>query len=317
MEIVLQQIMENPGAIIQSALSGFIGVLFTTLFLRKNAKNNEFEKIKAGKFSEVIGELLSTGKMTYYEYYKCSNFLKVAQLADNELKKKRPISDEKTYGTEKFDFDWFIRFFDSVGNISNEDMQLLWARVLAGEIKTPGSFSLRTLETLRNMTRKEAEVFGESAEIALKEISGDIFLFSSSNEIYDDINELFDFGDQKLLVLEECGLLNGMRLENKVFNPNSPYGIYNKKILLHISLRHETNPFIYRSYSFTQTALQLFPIINVKPNNNYILALGKQFKNFNSDDIEICAYKIKSISGDDFNCDTSKDLLVSTRKKRA
>ncbi|MDH7453540.1 DUF2806 domain-containing protein [Luteimonas composti] len=52
--------------------------------------------------------------------------------------------------------DWINRFFRAAEDISSEQMQLLWGRILAGEIKSPGSYSLRTLEFFRNLTRENA-----------------------------------------------------------------------------------------------------------------------------------------------------------------
>ena len=42
-------------------------------------------------------------------------------------------SDEQV--DTKIEFDWIMRFFDAVGNISNEELQRLWGKVLAGEMK--------------------------------------------------------------------------------------------------------------------------------------------------------------------------------------
>ena len=42
-----------------------------------------------------------------------------------------------------------MRFFDAVGNVSNEELQKLWGKVLAGEMQQPGSCSLRTMEVIR------------------------------------------------------------------------------------------------------------------------------------------------------------------------
>ncbi len=38
-------------------------------------------------------------------------------------------------------------------------MQLLWARILAGEFSQPGKYSPRTLHTLRSLNRADAELF--------------------------------------------------------------------------------------------------------------------------------------------------------------
>lgn len=57
------------------------------------------------------------------------------------------------------DIDWLMRFYDSVGCTSNDVLQDLWAKILAGEINHPNSCSLRTLDILKNVTEKEARVF--------------------------------------------------------------------------------------------------------------------------------------------------------------
>lgn len=57
------------------------------------------------------------------------------------------------------DEDWVASFVDTVKNVSNEQMQSLWSKILAGEITKPGSFSLRTLQFVKTMSQEEAELF--------------------------------------------------------------------------------------------------------------------------------------------------------------
>lgn len=64
------------------------------------------------------------------------------------------LQDSKNVSNESVDEDWLTRFFEIAKNISAEDMQFIWGKILAGEIVNPGSFSLRTLEVLRNISRK-------------------------------------------------------------------------------------------------------------------------------------------------------------------
>ena len=54
----------------------------------------------------------------------------------------------------------FFRFRS--GCISSEEMQRLWARILSGEVQSPGGTSLRTLDTLRNMSKIDAEMFNDA-----------------------------------------------------------------------------------------------------------------------------------------------------------
>jgi len=55
------------------------------------------------------------------------------------------------------DPDWVARWRHSAAHMSSDQLQFLFAGVLAGEIKAPGSFSLRTLDFLKNLSRDEAE----------------------------------------------------------------------------------------------------------------------------------------------------------------
>ena len=57
------------------------------------------------------------------------------------------------------DPDWIARFFDGAQDVSSEELQKLWGKILAGEVKSPGQTSLRTLAILRNMTQQEARDF--------------------------------------------------------------------------------------------------------------------------------------------------------------
>ena len=67
------------------------------------------------------------------------------------------------------DHDWTARFFDFVEDISSEQLQDIWAKVLAGEVERPDTTSLRTLGILRDLDQNVARVFTKfcSASICL------------------------------------------------------------------------------------------------------------------------------------------------------
>lgn len=66
---------------------------------------------------------------------------------------------DKTVPAEETDHDWTARFFNHVQDVSSNEMQVLWARVLAGEVERRGSTSVRTLEILRNLDQSTAGLF--------------------------------------------------------------------------------------------------------------------------------------------------------------
>ena len=65
------------------------------------------------------------------------------------------------------DMAWTSSYSEAAQDISDEDMQELWARVLAGEVEKPGSTSVRTLAILRNLDQSTAKLFRRLCSIAV------------------------------------------------------------------------------------------------------------------------------------------------------
>ena len=55
--------------------------------------------------------------------------------------------------------DWLVNFFDKCRIVSDDEMQDLWSRVLAGEANNPGHYSKRTINSLSSLDKTEAELF--------------------------------------------------------------------------------------------------------------------------------------------------------------
>lgn len=66
------------------------------------------------------------------------------------------------------DEDWFNVFERHVEDASSENMRSIWSRVLAGEIHNPGSYSLRSLRCLSEMSQADALQFAECARFAIR-----------------------------------------------------------------------------------------------------------------------------------------------------
>lgn len=110
---------------------------------------------------------------------------------DPQIPPERPIDD-----------DWLFAWRDYAGAVSTEDLQLLWGKVLAGEVKSPGSYSLRTLEFLRGLSKDEAEHISSLASFV---IEGRIV--RSLEPFLNEHGVTFDL----LLAMQELGLLSGVQ----------------------------------------------------------------------------------------------------------
>lgn len=69
------------------------------------------------------------------------------------------LVDDSTPAPGAIDTDWASRFFGNCQDVSNSQMQSLWSSLLAGEVKVPGTFSLRTLDLVRQLNNEDADLF--------------------------------------------------------------------------------------------------------------------------------------------------------------
>jgi hypothetical protein len=60
---------------------------------------------------------------------------------------------------ENLDNDWIANFFDKCRIVSDEQMQTLWGKVLAGEANAPGTYSKRTVAFLETLDKSDAALF--------------------------------------------------------------------------------------------------------------------------------------------------------------
>lgn len=105
------------------------------------------------------------------------------------------------------DNDWLYRWRDSASTVSNEELQEMWGRVLAGEVKAPGTFSLRTLEFMKNLSPDEA---GLIAQLAPFVIRGQFVFRDKGGERVKGAGALEPYGISfdVLAVLDDMGVIN-------------------------------------------------------------------------------------------------------------
>ncbi len=108
--------------------------------------------------SDVSGELDITNmvnqRIQFQERKRQINIESVVREAAHQL-------GDKSVANSDPDHDWTARFFNEVQDVSSKEMQLLWAKVLAGEVERAGSTSVRTLEMLKNLDQETAKLFSK------------------------------------------------------------------------------------------------------------------------------------------------------------
>lgn len=300
MDETMLEIIKDGITIVSPVIQNCITALITTVFLRKNTSIEELEKLKANKFGEVVSDLLENDKMTYLEYYKCRNFLKVAKLADqaSQSRARKKSSKQET----QFDFDWFMRFFDAVGNISNEDLQMLWGKILANEMERPKTCSLRTLDMIRNMSPEEANTFTILCKYIM-ESGSSYFIYPTG--FYDEhegyaacTSVLSEAGinyANSIMPMLEAGILTGDHDLAIYLEKGKNLGVHNENILCLIEYQGEdTKLFKQEAYFLTTNGVELYNIVrnmsDYESDTEYAIQCFKQMKEENQD-MKIAAYR--------------------------
>lgn len=176
--------------------------------------------------------------------------------------------------------DWRRKFFQEAENVCEVDMQTLWGKVLAGEIAQPGSFGLRTLETLKQLTREEAELFRKMCGLAMDDGSVAIPGFNINEDL-----KAFGFSYENILRLRDAGLLLHGDSIHKSFAqvepivPSEEYKVVltNNGVFIELSgpaLTALNQP----SLIFTQAGQELQGLINKEPNESYLTKLGADLR---------------------------------------
>lgn len=135
------------------ACSRGTGIAYLPRHIKKLALASKYVGKKLDLSGQEIKELFGASFLLTYgkQNRQHENIQSITQKAIDIL--------PDTVEDKPVDEDWIAHFFEDCKNVSNEQMQILWGRLLAGEISKPGSFSGRTLDFIKSMSTEEAEIF--------------------------------------------------------------------------------------------------------------------------------------------------------------
>ena len=170
------------------------------------------------------------------------------------------------------DEDWLFRWRDAASLVSSEELQALWGRVLAGEIKSPGSFSLRTLEFLKNISHEEALQIAKLAPFVLS--NSHIF---NDKKLLDSEGITFSF----LLDLQNLGITcgvdsNGLLLQAPSDNPDmfkSVLSSHDRALL--VTHEDASKTLRLRSYGLTSLGQQICELGSFESHEIYLRNMGQ------------------------------------------
>ena len=225
---------------------------------------------------------------------RLANTRSVVKDAANELGDKEVSNHEP-------DHDWTARFFNDIQDVSSEEMQSLWAKVLAGEVEKPGSTSIQTLSILKNLDQATARLFGKLSSICISlRLDGNQFSDASDarvpslggNAAHNALQK-YGLGFGNLNVLNEHGLVisdynsqfdyrlcAGLVLSGR--NPvkmRIPFSFQGRNwVLLPTTERAIAQELKIHGVALTRSGQELSRIVDLAPMNEYTQALTGFFK---------------------------------------
>ncbi|MCY4381874.1 MAG: DUF2806 domain-containing protein [Nitrospinae bacterium] len=226
------------------------------------------------------------------------------------------LGDKSVPDTEP-DHDWTSRFFSDVQDVSSEEMQSLWAKILAGEVERKECTSIRTLGILKNLDQDTARLFrrfcsacvffspdgktlldarvsslgGNAATNSLKAYDLNFDALNRLNEyglIISDYNSWYDYR-----------LCIGHKIENLPQLIRIPFRFQDRHwILLPTSDRNLSKEFQLTGVALTRSGRELSGVIDLENMDEFSQALSSFFqsKNFQMVEVESHATEVSHVS---------------------
>lgn len=259
LEGALTALSQPVNTLIEKIATG-VGILYEPTRIRKNAKAqadaNKIEAISKLEIEDIQKRALS--RVVTEETIKQMNIESVIEKAIPKINQNAK--------TEKIDNDWLIKYFEKVRSISDEDMQELWAKILAGECNNTGSFSKMTLSVVGELDKNDAILFSSLCSCVFK-MNGKIhpIIFEANDIEYQRLG--IDY--EKLLHLQALGLISFNSITGYVrqgFEKRAILEYFDSKILLEFP-KENKNEFQMGNVLFSKAGEQLYSICELHRND--------------------------------------------------
>ena len=239
-------------------------------------------------FTQMVNQ-----RLEFQEEKRQGNIQSVVRLAAEELQDQN-VPDTDT------NHDWAARFFNEVQDVSSEDMQDLWAKVLAGEVRKPGSTSIRTLNILRNIEKDTATLFRRLCSGCVSLSLGesqlmDIRLLSLGGNAANNALQKFGISFGVLNLLNENGLVisdYNSRFDYRIAVGISLPGGTEQPAMTRVPFKYQSRywvlqpqhsfdysqEFMLSGVALTRAGCELSRVVELEAMEDYTLELTKFFK---------------------------------------
>ena len=235
------------------------------------------------------------------------NLDKIVAISADLLKKDKSATsgnqDSDNEEKQTIEDDWLNSFEKEASQKSTEEMQLLFGRILAGEIRKPGSFSIRAVKILSELDQNTAALFKNLCSVCIiYEFPGgehilDIRVPSLGGDARSNALGRYGLNFDQLNVLHEYGLI--------IQEYNSQYDyrlcIVNENVPFTFPLRHQGRQWVLlptagckaqeelgvKGVMLSQAGRELFRIVELDSVPKYTQDLQEFFAKQNLQMIEV------------------------------
>ena len=262
--------LSKPATVLIEKISDAIGGVFRPYQIRRIAEAQaEADRIQAVSQIEITEMQHRAVQRFFAEEAK-------KQMNIESITEKALCGVDAEADPSKVDDDWITHFFDSCRLISDDEMQQLWAALLASEANGPGTHSKRTVTVLSTLDKKDAMLFQKLCSFGWQIGYVTPLVYEIGDPIYADNGISFI----SLKHLDNLGLLSFEPLAGYKRQGASKRAIvhyYGK--LVSIEFKKDANNFIDIGHVLlSQAGLEPAPICTAQPIEGFMEYVMDQWK---------------------------------------
>lgn len=267
MDLGLDGLTKPIGQLVEHVANA-VGVIYEPTKIRRKARA-EAEALIIEKKAKLLSESISERARVRVEIEQIRNQANIEGILEKSFKF---LPDSENIQASE---DWLSEFFDRSKNISNEEIQEAWAKVLAQECNMQGSFNYDALDLLKRFTLDDAHTFEKFFASTFK-YNDEFFLFDYADIPFNSytILDLAGVSLNDISRLIEIGAVSKQEFrsfitskETKLTHGDDEYSL---KLVLN---RHAGVEFInyhFDVYQLTTAGKQLSSIISVEKNKSFV-----------------------------------------------
>lgn len=214
-------LFEGLKANLETAPRGF-QKLFVTLFGKKYADQMYYQILQAAQAHVDVSKVFTgearfvDGKLIYKDENALPTMLEVKNTEENENLAgcaieaiKESLGHDEQGEDSPISEKFFARWRSEAIYAASYEERQLWGKILSQESHQPGSFSLRTLDILKNMDRDTGLLFERACDYVVFDKK---ILINIDKDFGDSANAVYSLNRVDLDVLSNLGLISGVTL---------------------------------------------------------------------------------------------------------